>query len=98
MADRGQRLRSAGCCNNDLRASALDAVGDTLDFARYKSPQLTHLGFSRWVVPQKFVGQANRAERQADGITDVTPGGDGQLTAAAAQVRHQYRRGIYAQG
>src|ERR1700674_1098238 len=97
MADRSQRFRSPGRSNDNLRASAFNPVSGPLDLARDESPHLTHFGFAGWVVTQKFVGQTNGAEWQADGIADMPLTGNGQLTTSSAQVRHQYGGGIHSQ-
>jgi hypothetical protein len=49
----------------------------------------------RRIMTQEFIGQANRAQRKADGIANVPTVRDGQLAAAAAQVHHQRRNAVH---
>ena len=48
------------------------------------------------IVSQEFIGEANRAQRKADGVADVATLRDGQFATAAAEVHHQRGTRVYA--
>ena len=61
----GQGSSRARSRNHRLRPGPRDAVGDASDFTLDKSAQPQQFCFSRRIVMQKFIGQANRPQGQA---------------------------------
>ena len=94
--DGGQSGCGSGGCDDVLDASRGDARGDAADFTRYEAAQALQLAFAGRIVAQKFVGETDRAQGQADGVANVSALGDGEFATAAAEIHHERGRAIDA--
>src|SRR5579864_1483336 len=67
------------------------------DLAIDEVPHALQFAFAWRIVAEKFIGKADRAERHADNLADVTLVGDCELATAATEVDHQRRPSIHAE-
>ena len=91
---RGERRRRARGRDDISHTGGADASDDSSHLASHEASQTLEFALARWIVAKKFVGQANRAQGQADGVLNVSAMGDGQLAAPAAEIRHERRNVI----
>src|SRR5581483_1640856 len=92
VTDSGQRGGASRSSDYNFRPRANDAGCNPADFAFNEGAKLRHFRFSRRVMFEKFIGEADGAERQADGVPNVPLYRDGELATSAAKVDQQDRR------
>src|ERR1700722_402423 len=92
----GERGRRSGCGDYVCDARRAEASGGAVEFAGDESAQAFEFAFARGIMAKEFIGEADRSQRQADGITDVATLRDGEFATAAAEIDEQGRSAIQA--
>ena len=73
-----------------------DAIDDAIYFARDEAAKTLQFALAGGIVTQEFIGEANRAERKADRVANVSALRDRQFATAATQIHHERRRVVHA--
>ena len=98
MAGRGRQRRGGSRRGNHiLYLRRHHARRDAVHFARHEPLQPFEFTLARRIVAEEFVGQTDRAQRQAHHVANVSAPGNRQLAASAAQIHHQRGRTIDAE-
>ena len=92
--NRGERRCGSRSGDDISDARGGNARGDSPNFAGDEAAQAFQLAFAHRIVAQEFVGEAYRAQRQADRAANMPRLRDGEFAAAAAQIDHQRGRRV----
>jgi hypothetical protein len=91
----GECCRSARGSDYYGRTRASNPVCDSEDVTFYETSQLPQFVFSRWIMMQEFIREADGSQREAERVPYVAAVRYRKLAASTPKVDQQNSRDIY---